>query len=76
MKEIVIKGLDEKIYEHETKEGLKIYIWQNTKLKGSYMTLSVPYGSIHTHFKVGNKTFKVPNGTAHFLEHIKFMEQK
>ena len=76
MKEIVIKGLDEKIYEHETKEGLKIYIWQNTKLKGSYMTLSVPYGSIHTHFKVGNKTFKVPNGTAHFLEHIKFNVDK
>ena len=76
MKEIVIKGLDEKIYEHETPEGLKIYIWQNTKLKGSYMTLSVPYGSIHTHFKVNNKTYKVPNGTAHFLEHIKFNVDK
>ena len=72
MKEIKLKGLDEIIYEHETKEGLKVYIWQNVKIKGNFMTLSVKYGSIHTDFKIGNKTYHLPTGIAHFLEHVKF----
>lgn len=72
MKEIIIKGLNEKVYEHETSEGLKIYLWQNEKIKGTYMSLTVPYGSIHTQFKVENKNYQVPNGVAHFLEHVKF----
>lgn len=76
MKEIELKGLNEKIYEHVTNEGLKIYIWQNEKIKGTYLSLTVPYGSIHTNFKVNNKSYKVPNGVAHFLEHVKFNMDK
>ena len=72
MKEIVLEGLDEKIYEYTTKTGLKIYMWVNEKVNSCLMTLSVKYGSIHTKFKVGKKTYEVPNGVAHFLEHIKF----
>ncbi len=72
MKEIIMKGLEEKIYEAKTKEGLKVYIWPKENVKGTYLTLSVNFGSIHTEFKVGNKTYKMPNGVAHFLEHVKF----
>lgn len=72
MKEIVLEGLDEKIYEYTTKTGLKMYMWVNEKVNSCLMTLSVKYGSIHTKFKVGKKTYEVPNGVAHFLEHIKF----
>ncbi len=72
MKEIVIKGLNEKIYYHKLPEGLQIYLWPNEKIKGTYMSLMVPYGSIHTSFKVGKKNYQVPNGVAHFLEHVKF----
>ncbi len=72
MKEIALEGLDEKIYEYTTKTGLKIYMWVNEKVNSCLMTLSVKYGSIHTKFKVGKKTYEVPNGVAHFLEHIKF----
>ena len=72
MKEIVLEGLDEKIYEYTTKTGLKIYMWVNEKVNSCLMTLSVKYGSIHTKFKVGKKVYEVPNGVAHFLEHIKF----
>ena len=72
MKEIVLEGLDEKIYEYTTKTGLKIYMWVNEKVNSCLMTLSVKYGSIHTKFKVGKKVYEVPNGLAHFLEHIKF----
>lgn len=72
MKEIALEGLDEKIYEYTTKTGLKMYMWVNEKVNSCLMTLSVKYGSIHTKFKVGKKTYEVPNGVAHFLEHIKF----
>jgi len=74
VKEIKLKNLNETIYEHIDDSGLKTYMWVNEKVNSCYMTLSVRYGSIHTDFKVGNKKFKVPNGLAHFLEHIKFNE--
>ena len=72
MKEIVLEGLEEKVYEYTTKNGLKVYMWINEKVNGCFASLSVKYGSIHTKFKVGKKVYTVPNGLAHFLEHIKF----
>lgn len=72
MKEIVLEGLEEKIYKYTTKNGLKVYMWVNEKVNGCFASLSVKYGSIHTKFKVGKKVYTVPNGLAHFLEHIKF----
>ena len=72
MKEIVLDGLDEKIYEYTTKCGLKVYMWVNEKVNSTLMSLSVKYGSIHTKFKVGKKVYSTPRGVAHFLEHVKF----
>lgn len=72
MKEIELKGLEEKIYLYESKCGLKVYMWVNEKISSMYAALSVKYGSIDTTFKIKNKTYEVPNGVAHFLEHIKF----
>ncbi|MEG1506342.1 MAG: pitrilysin family protein [Bacilli bacterium] len=72
MKEIELTGLGEKIFLHESKCGLKTYMWVNEKVSGAFMTLSVRYGSLHTEFKVNDESYKVPNGLAHFLEHIKF----
>ena len=76
MKEIKLKGLNETIYEHTTKEGLRVYMWVNDKVSSAYYSLSVKYGSIDTKFKVGKKTYEVPNGVAHFLEHVKFNYSK
>lgn len=76
MKEIKIKGADETIYEHICKNGLTIYIWPYNLSEEAYMTLTVKYGSVHTKFKSNNKEYNVPNGIAHFLEHIKFNEGK
>ena len=76
MKEIKIKGIDEKIYEHTCKNGLVVYIWPYSLSEECYMTLTVKYGSEHTEFKIQNKEYTVPNGIAHFLEHIKFNESK
>ena len=72
MEEIELIGVDEKIYYYKTKSGLRIYMWVNDKVKSMESCLCVKYGSIHTKFKIGKKIFEVPNGIAHFLEHVKF----
>ncbi|MBE6148935.1 MAG: insulinase family protein [Firmicutes bacterium] len=76
MKEIKIKGTGEVIYEHICKNGLTIYIWQYNLSEEANLTLTVKYGSVHTKFKSNGKDIMVPNGMAHFLEHIKFNEKK
>lgn len=76
MKEIKIKGAGEVIYESTCKNGLKIYIWPYTLSEEINLTLTVKYGSIHTKFKSQGKEITVPDGMAHFLEHIKFNETK
>lgn len=76
MKEITLEGLNETVYYDECDNGLKIYMWVNKKVNSYYATLSVKYGSIFNEFKVNNKTFKTPVGVAHFLEHVKFIENK
>ncbi len=75
MRTIKIKDLDEKVYEFTSQSGLKVYIWPYELSEEINMTLTVRYGSIHTDFKVGKKTYHLPNGIAHFLEHIKFNEK-
>ena len=72
MEEIELIGIDEKIYYYKTSSGLRIYMWVNKNVKSMESCLCVKYGSIHTKFKVGKKTYEVPNGIAHFLEHVKF----
>ena len=76
MQEIVLKGIDEKIYTSTLDNGLTVYMLVNDKVNNFYMTLSVKYGSIDTEFKCkGEKEFtKVHNGVAHFLEHVNFNE--
>ena len=75
MKEIKLKGLQETVYLDETDHGLPIILWVNPHVRGYYMTLSVKYGSIDTEFQIGKKNYSVPNGVAHFLEHLNFQEE-
>ena len=74
MKKIEFKKLGETIYYDECECGLPIYLWVNERVSNFYATLSVKYGSIDTKFKVKDKEYTVPNGIAHFLEHVKFNE--
>lgn len=76
MKEIKIQNVDEIIYEHTCKNGLKVYIWKYDLSEEIMLSLTIKYGSIHTDFIYKNKSITVPNGLAHFLEHIKFNEDK
>jgi predicted Zn-dependent peptidase len=74
MKEIKIKSAGEVIYEHTCKNGLKVYVWKYDLSEEISLSLTVKYGSIHTDFKYNGKTYNVPNGIAHYLEHVKFNE--
>lgn len=76
MEIIKIKGIDEDIYFTTSKAGLPIYIWKQEYAKSFYLSLNVRYGSIHTEFSIGSKKYKVPQGIAHFMEHIKFNVDK
>ena len=76
MEIIKIKGIDESIYFTTAKCGLPIYIWKEEYAKSFYLSLNVNYGSIHTEFSIDGKKYKVPQGIAHFMEHIKFNVDK
>ena len=72
MNEIEINTLNEKIYTAKLDNGLNVVMWVNNNSKMFYSTLSVNFGSINTKFKIGNKSYKVPYGIAHYIEHLKF----
>jgi predicted Zn-dependent peptidase len=74
MKEINISKVNETIYYDTCDNGLDVYMWVNEHVNNYYATLNVNYGSIDTKFKVKNNVYEVPNGVAHFLEHINFNE--
>ncbi len=76
MKEIIIKGVNEKILFARCKNGLQVYMMPNNQVNNFFITFTARYGALHTEFKFkGEKTFRqVPNGIAHFLEHVNFNE--
>lgn len=76
METINIKGIDEEIFYVVSNSGLPIYIWKNENARSFYLSLNVLYGSIDTEFKIKDKKYKVPDGIAHFMEHIKFNVDK
>lgn len=74
MKKIKMVGGYETIITETFSNGLSVYLLPNDKVKNFYMTFSTKFGSNTTEFKKGNakKSIKLPNGTAHFLEHLTF----
>ena len=76
MKKIILKNIDEEVLYTKCKDGLDIYMLPNKKVKSFYITLNVKYGSMDTAFKEkkAKKYIEVPNGVAHFLEHMKFYQ--
>lgn len=50
--------------------GLKLVFYQDNTKHVTLANLIIKYGSNHNKIKVNNKIINIPNGTAHFLEHI------
>ena len=74
MKKINITNTNEFIYYKKLNNGLQVYILPNNNQKNFYITFNTRFGSNNTEFKLDNeKSFtKVPNGIAHYLEHLMF----
>lgn len=74
MKEIKINKTNEIMYYEKLNNGLEVYIVPNVYQNNFYITFNTKFGSINTEFKTKEeKTFKkVPNGIAHYLEHLMF----
>lgn len=74
MKKITINQTNEILYYEKLNNGLEVYIIPNKNQKNFYITYNTKFGSINTEFKTStDKSFKkVPNGIAHYLEHLMF----
>ena len=74
MKKIKIEKTDEFLYYKKLNNGLELYVLPNISQKNFYITFSTKFGSINTEFKTSNNSNfkKVPNGIAHYLEHLMF----
>lgn len=74
MKKINIKGVNETLFHETLSNGLNIYLLPNKQVKNYYITFTTKFGSLDTEFKKNNEVSytKVPNGIAHFLEHLTF----
>ena len=70
--------IDEKVYEHELDNGLKLFIIPKPGFQKTFVTYTTQFGSLDNHFKpIGSQQFvKVPDGVAHFLEHKLFEKEE
>ena len=75
MNKIYVKGPNEEVFYEVLDNGLTVYMLPNNKVKTYYLTFSAKFGSVYTEFKLeGDKSYtKIPNGVAHFLEHLTFI---
>ncbi len=71
---IKIAGVEEELIKETLENGLEIYLLPNEHVKNYYATFNTKFGSLHTQFKKENASsyVKIPNGVAHFLEHLTF----
>ena len=77
MKKFYSAALDETCYVIEHKSGLRILVFPKEGQKASYAVIGTRYGSQNTGFYDENgELVKIPDGTAHFLEHKLFEGEK
>ncbi len=71
---IKIAGIEEELIKETLDNGLDVYLLPNEHVKNYYLTFNTKFGSLHTQFKKESASsyVKIPNGVAHFLEHLTF----
>ena len=74
MKRHVYELIDEKVYEHELQNGLRLFIIPKKGFQKTFVTYTTQFGSLDSTFKPHNEDqmITVPDGVAHFLEHKLF----
>lgn len=78
MNEKYYKQIDEKVYETELNNGLKLFIIPKKGFQKTFVTYTTQFGSLDNKFKPhGSDTYvTVPDGVAHFLEHKLFENEE
>jgi len=74
MKKIWNNTLDEGLIHLQLENGINLYYYPKKGFTKKYAIFSTSFGSNHTSFidNSNGKIIKLPNGTAHFLEHKLF----
>jgi len=74
MRETYYEQIDERVFETELNNGLKLFIIPKKDFQKTFVTYTTKFGSLDNKFKPhGSDTFvTVPDGVAHFLEHKLF----
>ncbi|OEK69436.1 zinc protease [Staphylococcus equorum] len=78
MNEKYYKQIDEKVYEAELNNGLKLFVIPKKRFQKTFVTYTTQFGSLDNKFKPhGSDTYvTVPDGVAHFLEHKLFENEE
>ena len=64
--------LDETVYSHICQNGLTVKVVHRPGFTRKMAYFVTDFGAIHTDFELEGKTYHVPAGIAHFLEHKMF----
>ncbi|MCD8843185.1 EF-P 5-aminopentanol modification-associated protein YfmH [Staphylococcus gallinarum] len=78
MKETYYDQIDERVFEAELENGLKVFIIPKAGFQKTFVTYTTQFGSLDNKFKPhGSDTYvTVPDGVAHFLEHKLFENEE
>lgn len=78
MKKIRLSKMDKCIYYEKLSNGLEVYMYPTDKTQSFYLTYNFKFGSMDTNLKVEGQKRNIifPQGTAHFLEHQLFQNDK
>lgn len=55
--------------------GLEVYLFRKQDFAKKYAFFATQYGGMHNDYVLDGKTFNIPHGAAHFLEHQIFEDQ-
>ena len=64
--------LDERVYREKLSNGLSVIVLPKSGFSRKIAYFVTDFGAIHTEFAFGGKTYRAPDGIAHFLEHKLF----
>ncbi len=67
--------IDEVLYHGVHESGAEVYVMPKKGYDKCHAMFATRYGSLESKFEKGSEIVKIPDGTAHFLEHKLFEEE-
>ena len=69
------KLIEETLYHGVHESGVEVYVMPKPGYQKRHAMFATRYGSLESEFLKGEEKIKIPDGTAHFLEHKLFEEE-